>query len=100
MLAMSNTIVKPDKLFDIIRDWQPGKYSRTFLCHLVELVHITLKILEWYKKREPKVVTGVEEATSASDHLKVLHDKEISDRVQAAKKFDLARYFAKLATNQ
>lgn len=90
-----------DKLFDIVRDWQPGKYSKVFLCHLVELVHTTLKTLEWYKKHGPNHIAGVNmDTTARNGPSKNTYDKEVMDRVNAARSFDLGRYFERLTSNQ
>ena len=80
-----------------MRNWQPGKYTKSFLCHLVELVHTTLKTPEWYKKDKSKYIGGVDVSMSEDVDGKV--DKAVLDRVTAAKKFNFARYFKKLATN-
>eukprot|EP00752_Nemacystus_decipiens_P001460 g1436.t1 len=86
-----------DKLHDIVRNWQPGKYTKSFLCHVVELVHTTLKTLEWYKKDRSKCIGGVDVSMSEDADGKV--DKAVLDRVTSAKKFDFDRYFKRLATN-
>lgn len=95
------TVELPDKLHDIVRNWQPGKYSKRFLCHLMELVHTTLKALEWYTKGKSRYLGGIDVNTfAAGDDAKRAHDKEVLDLVAAAKKFDVERYFRRLATNQ
>eukprot|EP00903_Cladosiphon_okamuranus_P017376 g16007.t1 len=86
-----------DKLHDIVRNWQPGKYAKSFLCHLVELVHTTLKTLEWYQKDKSTCIGGVDVSMSEDADGKV--DKAVLDRFQSAKKFDFNRYFRRLATN-
>ncbi|CAM9156300.1 unnamed protein product, partial [Choristocarpus tenellus] len=35
-----------DKLQDLVRQWQPSAHPRSYLCNLIELVHIVLKALE------------------------------------------------------
>lgn len=90
----------PDKLHDIVRNWQPGKYTKSFLCHLVELVHTTLKTLEWYTNGKAKYIGGVDVSMADAEDMKGQADKAVLDRVAAAKKFDFHRYFRRLATNQ
>lgn len=85
-------ILNADKLHDIVRNWQPGKYTKSFLCHVVELVHATLKALEWYKKDKVKHI-GDGEGVEGNV------DKAVLDRVASAKKFEFDRYFRRLATN-
>lgn len=94
---LPNQTLHADKLHDIVRNWQPGKYTKSFLCHVVELVHTTLKTLEWYKKDKTKYIGGVDVSMSEDADGKV--DKAVLDRVASAKKFDFDRYFRKLATN-
>lgn len=90
-------ILRADKLHDIVRNWQPGKYTKSFLCHVVELVHTTLKTLEWYQKDKSKYIGGVDVSMSEDADGKV--DKAVLDRVKSAKNFDFNRYFRRLATN-
>lgn len=88
-----------DKLHDIVRNWQPGKYTKSFLCHVVELVHTTLKTLEWYSKDKVKFIGGVDVSMSDGQDVDGKADKAVLDRVAAAKKFDFDRYMRRLATN-
>lgn len=89
-----------DKLHDIVRNWQPGKYTKRFLCHLVELVHNTLKALEWHTSGKAKYIGGVDVSMANKEDKKGSVDKAVLDRVAAAKKFDFHRYFRRLATNK
>lgn len=100
-VACGGDVCPLDKLLDIVRDWQPGKYSKSYLCHLVELIHTTLKTLEWYTKRDPEKA-GATSSTEANlqDDEKAPLDKDLLDRVNAARNFDLGRYFGRLATCQ
>lgn len=79
-----------------MRDWQPGKYSKRFLCHLVELIHTTLKTLEWYKKSKSRYFG--DDATG--EGVNGAFDKDIQDKVNAAKAFELDRYFHRLVNNR
>ncbi|CAB1099608.1 unnamed protein product [Ectocarpus sp. CCAP 1310/34] len=88
-----------DKLHDIVRNWQPGKYTKSFLCHVVELVHTTLKTLEWYKKDNHTHIGGVDVSSTDGQDAKGTVDKAVKDRVDSAKKFEFGRYFRRLATN-
>lgn len=83
-----------------MRNWQPGKYTKIFLCHLVELVHTTLKTLEWFRNSKAKHIGGVDASTINGEGVKGQVDKAVVDRVIAAKGFDFERYFRRLATNQ
>lgn len=82
-----------------MRNWQPGKYTKSFLCHVVELVHTTLKTLEWYKKDNQTQIGGVDVNSTDGQDAKGTVDKAVKDRVDSAKKFDFERYFRRLATN-
>lgn len=93
------TMNAADKLHDIVRNWQPGKYTKSFLCHVVELVHTTLKTLEWYKTDKAKYIGGVDVSMSDGQDDEGRVDKAVLDRVASAKKFDFDRYFRRLATN-
>lgn len=93
---MNCVIVHPDKLHDIVRNWQPGKYPKRFLCHLVELIHTTLKTLEWYKKGKSRYLGS----DATGEGMTGAFDKDIQDKINAAKMFDLDRYFRRLAVNQ
>ncbi|CAM9181854.1 unnamed protein product [Hapterophycus canaliculatus] len=88
-----------DKLHDIVRNWQPGKHTKSFLCHLVELVHTTLKTLEWYTNDRAKFIGGVDVNMVDSENVEGKVDKAVLDRVASAKQFDFQRYFRRLATN-
>ncbi|CAM9634093.1 unnamed protein product [Ectocarpus sp. 13 AM-2016] len=88
-----------DKLHDIVRNWQPAKYTKSFLCHVVELVHTTLKTLEWYKKGNHTHIGGVDVSSTDGQDAKGTVDKAVKDRVDSAKKFEFGRYFRRLATN-
>lgn len=93
--------VPTDKLHDIVRNWQPGKYTKSFLCHVVELIHTTLKTLEWYTGDKPKAkfIGGVDVRAMDAKDMEGTIDKAVLDRVASAKKFDFHRYFRRLATN-
>lgn len=64
---------------------------------MVELVHTTLKTLEWYQGDKPKAkfIGGIN--VTAKDAKDV--DKAVLDRVASAKNFGFHRYFERLATN-
>lgn len=85
-----------DKLHDIVRQWQPGKFSKNFLCHLVELIHATLKTLEWYKKGKSRYL----EHEAGEEGAKGALDKDIQEKIKAAESFDFDRYFYRLASNK
>ena len=89
----------PDKLGDIVRNWKPGKFTKSFLSHLVELVHTTLKTLEWYREGRTNHIGGIDGSSVSKKKTGGEVDKAVLDRVAAAKKFDFAHYFGKLATN-
>lgn len=90
-----------DKLHDIVRSWQPGKYTKRFLCHVVELVHTTLKTLEWYQGDKPKAkfIGGIDVSAMDAKDAEGAVDKAVLDRVASAKNFGFHRYFERLATN-
>lgn len=92
-------IAHADKLHDIVRNWQPGKYTKSFLCHVVELVHTTLKTLEWYKENKAASIGGVDVSMADAQDAGGKVDKAVLDRVKSAKSFDFSRYFRRLATN-
>lgn len=83
-----------------MRNWQPGKYAKSFLCHLVELIHTTLKTLEWYRSGKAKYIGGVDVSGTGGEDATGQVDKAVLDRVASAKKFDFDRYFRRLASNQ
>lgn len=92
-------MLRTDKLHNIVRNWQPGKYTKSFLCHLVELVHTTLKTLEWFQKDKTIYIGGVDVSMPDGQEDGGRVDKAVLDRVASAKKFDFHRYFRRLATN-
>lgn len=63
-------------------------------------MHATLKALEWYDKAKSTNVGGVDVSTADGQPAKGQLDKDVRDRVSAAKKFDFERYFRRLAGNQ
>lgn len=46
MYRLFYMVEKNDPLPALVRDWMPGKYSKTHMYLLVELVHETLKVIE------------------------------------------------------
>lgn len=90
----------PDKLHDIVGNWTSGVYTKSFLCHLVELVHTTLKALEWFRNGKAKYIGGIDVSAMSGDDVKGQVDKAVLDRVATAKKFDFDRYFRRLVKNK
>lgn len=62
----------------------------------MELIHATLKTLEWYKKRKSRYLEDEAGEKGAKGAL----DKDIQEKIQAAESFDFDRYFYRLASNK
>ena len=97
--AILIALLCPDKLCDIVRNWKPGKFTKNFLSHLVELVHTTLKTLEWYREGRTNHIGGIGGKTGSRKKTAGEVDKAVLDRVAAAKKFDFEPYFGQLPPN-
>lgn len=95
-----SSATETDKLHEIVRAWKPGKYTKNFLCHLVELIHSSLKALEWFKSDRARYIGGVNVSATDGNIKNGKVDKAVLDRVAAAKKFDFERYFSRLARNE
>lgn len=98
--SLQIVLLYPDKLNEIVRNWKPGKFTKTFLCHLVELVHTTLKALEWYRSSKSSHLGGVDGSAGSRDPHGGQLKKDVLDLVADAKKFDFDHYFGQLATNK
>ena len=66
----------------------------------MELIHTTLKTLEWYKSGKARYIGGVDVSAMDGKALKDVVDNAVLDRVVAAKKFDFERYFRRLVKNE
>lgn len=63
-------------------------------------MHTTLKALDWHGKARSKNVGGVDVSAANGQPAMDQLDKDVQERVAAAKKFDFERYFRRLAGNQ
>ena len=92
-----------DRLPKLLREWQPGTHSREYLCDLVELCHLTLKLLElncsvskdssWAKAREERRQKKKAKSEQADLDRVTLMKKEAAE-------FDFIGYLGALATHK
>ncbi|KAL3910148.1 MAG: hypothetical protein SGILL_007808 [Bacillariaceae sp.] len=84
-----------DPVPKLMSKWTPGTYTREYLCDLVEVVHISLKLLEANTKKGIEFVQG----KSASDEKKV--SNRIAKMRATAADFDIKGYLVrKVVSNQ
>jgi len=88
-----------DQLPKLISRWTPGTYTREYLCDLIEVAHVSLKLLEANTKRGIEFVLNPNGTTSNADNRKL--SKKIAKMRKDAAEFDVKAYFArKIISNQ
>ena len=85
-----------DQLPKLLSRWTPGTYTREYLCDLIEVAHVSLKLLEANKKRGIEFVL---KRTNNIDNGKL--SKKIAKMKKDASEFDVKGYFLrKIISNQ
>ena len=83
-----------DPVPKLLREWTPGTFTRDYLCDLVEVVHVSLKLLETNTK------TGIDFVQGKTSGQKKVAQK-IAKMMQAAAEFDIKGYLVrKIVSNQ
>ena len=84
-----------DPLPQLLSRWTPGSFTREYLCDLVEVAHMSLKVLEANTKHGIEFV----QKEKSNGGKKAAHD--IAKMRRAAAEFDLKRYLqGKVVSNQ
>ncbi len=85
-----------DQLPKLLSRWTPGSYTREYLCDLIEIAHVQLKLLEANQKRGIEFVMN---RTNNIDNGKF--SKKIAKMRKDASEFDVKGYFVrKIVSNQ
>jgi len=88
-----------DQLPKLLNRWAPGIYTREYLCDLVEVAHVSLKVLEANAKRGMEFLENANDETSDAGKGKI--SQKISKMRRDAAEFDLKGYFVrKIVSNQ
>jgi timeless len=88
-----------DQLPRLISRWTPGTYTREYLCDLIEVAHVSLKLLEANTKRGIEFVLNKDGANNNLDNGKF--SKKIAKMRKDAAEFDVKGYFVrKIVSNQ
>jgi len=90
-----------DRLPKLLSRWIPGTFTVEYLCDLVELIHMTLKLLD----RNQKVCENVQEEGKKIKRRAKKDEEEVKDAVSRMKataaEFDTVSYLArKIVSNQ
>lgn len=80
---------KLDVLPRLLKDWVPGRFTRKYLCDLVELCHVQLKLLEGARNR----FRELEQLPQNQE------DNDLKLKMGAAAAFGVEDYFERLVTN-
>ena len=87
-----------DQLPKLLSRWTPGSYTREYLCDLIEIAHVSLKLLEANQKRGIEFVMN-KNRTHNIDNGKF--SKKIAKMRKDASEFDVKGYFVrKIVSNQ
>ena len=80
-----------DQLPKLLSRWVPGSYTREYVCDLIEVTHISLKLLEANTKRGIKFVLDKKLPANKT------HDEKVSKKIAKMRKdaaeFDVNGYF-------
>jgi len=88
-----------DQLPKLISRWTPGTYTREYLCDLIEVAHVSLKLLEANTKRGIEFVLNKNSTTNNTENGKF--SKKIAKMRNDAAEFDVKGYFLrKIVSNQ
>jgi timeless len=88
-----------DQLPKLLTRWTPGTYTREYLCDLIEIVHISLKLLEANSKRGIEFLVNKKGANNSTDNGRL--SKKIAKMRKDAADFDVKGYFVrKIISNQ
>jgi timeless len=88
-----------DQLPRLISRWTPGTYTREYLCDLIEVAHVSLKLLEANTKRGIEFVLNTDSTNNNFDNGKF--SKKIAKMRKDAAEFDVKGYFVrKIVSNQ
>mmetsp|Transcript_17087 Transcript_17087/g.39446 ORF Transcript_17087/g.39446 Transcript_17087/m.39446 type:complete len:1009 (+) Transcript_17087:154-3180(+) len=87
-----------DQLPKLLSRWTPGTYTREYVCDLIEVTHISLKLLETNSKR------GIKFVLDKKPTINNAHDEKVSKKIAKMRKdaaeFDVNAYFTrKLVSN-
>jgi len=86
-----------DRLPKLLSKWAPGIYTREYLCDLVSLVHVTLKLLDANAK---ECVQGTDNSIGKNESKKQKNDV-VSRMRETAADFDVSSYVQrKIISNQ
>eukprot|EP00536_Pseudo-nitzschia_multiseries_P016881 jgi/Psemu1/247811/estExt_Genewise1.C_12740002 len=86
-----------DQLPKLLSRWSPGTYTREYLCDLVEVAHVSLKLLEANTKKGIEFLT--KGAAGGTETTKFSH--KIAKMRKDAAEFDVKQYFVrKIVSNQ
>lgn len=84
-----------DQVPKLISRWTPGTYSREYLCDLVEVIHVSLKLLEANTKK------GIEHMQKKSTAGTKEVSQKIAKMMNTAAYFDIRNYLVrKIVSNQ
>lgn len=87
-----------DQLPKLLSRWTPGTFTREYCCDLIEVAHVSFKVLEANKKRGIDFVMNKNQASS-TDNGKF--SKKIAKMRKDASEFDVKGYFVrKIVSNQ
>ena len=87
-----------DQVPKLLSRWTPGTYTREYCCDLIEVAHVSFKVLEANKKRGIDFVMNKNQA-STTDNGKF--SKKIAKMRKDASEFDVKGYFVrKIVSNQ
>lgn len=89
-----------DRLNKLISSWKPATYSKQFMCDLVELCHMTFKILDLFAAGKMKNGTNARNRKSDMDKRSVDAHDRLAMMKRAASEFDVHWYFGKIVSHQ
>ncbi len=87
-----------DQLPKLLSRWTPGTYTREYLCDLIEVAHMSLKLLEANQKRGMEFVMNKSRMGNSET---AKFSKKIAKMRKDASEFDVKGYFVrKIVSNQ
>ena len=87
-----------DRLPKLLSRWTPGTYTRGYLCDLVEIVHVSIKVMDASNKKGIDFLNN-NDVVAGTKHLQI--SPQISKLRKVAAEFDVKSYIVKkIVSNQ
>jgi timeless len=90
-----------DRLPKLLSRWTPGTFTREYLCDLVEVAHVSLKLLEANTKKGIDFLQNKDNVASSNDNDGGQFSQKIAKMRKDAAEFDVKSYVVrKIVSNQ